>query len=135
MRNLFRFTILLFFFFCIHYTLFAQREGKAEAMIGSGISDSIEKAEFIAQPGVRGYIWINNIHAEPLSVDSFRLFVMRVDTSIVFSTRNAGAYFNVETNNFFKQLQKGDKIIVYDIFATVFHQKRKRLPPLEYIIK
>jgi len=77
--------------------------------------------------------WMNAVHAEPITVDSFNVLVMR-DTSIIISRKNKGAAFAKELKQLFDDLKVGDKVLAYDIYATMTKQKIL-INPLEYLIE
>jgi hypothetical protein len=112
----------------------AQMNPTYVAYVGANWSGPVHKNAFLAQSGVGASNKMNEQHWEHLSVDSFKLIVMR-DSSIILNYRNIGNIFEIKLKEGLKTIQVGDRILIYDIWTKLHKGKEVLLQPLEYIIE
>ncbi len=123
-------TLLLFF----SSRIIAQYGSKDYASVGGQKSGNIVLGLFKTQQGVGAYHFTNGNHWEDSQVDSFRVALFR-DSSLIFSHHNRGYIFDSELTKRFKDLKVGDRVLIYDIWATWPGIPQFFLQPLEYLMR
>ncbi len=120
--------------FLLSYWASAQYRPKYIAFVGGQKSGEIVAGSFKAQQGVGGEFFVAGNHWESLLVDSFRMITFR-NNRMLFTHQNIGNKFDSTLRLSIKSLDVGDRILVYDIWATTAQHSKIFLQPLEYLLK
>jgi len=132
--------------FCLLFILvstasYAQKEKtppfrikEHRAWIGGQLSDTISKSDIAVQSGVGAEFRVTEDHWERMTVLNFKLCIYR-DSVFLSPLKNHSNIFNSEIKNALKELRSGDKVLVFDIYASGPDGKERLLNPLQYIIK
>ena len=114
--------------------VFGQMNPKYVALVGGIGSGYIKRGQFLAEQGVMGMRKISAHHWEPIPVDSFTLMILR-DTSTLHLYRNVGNHFEPSLKLLLKGLKINDNILIFNIHARDYGNKKVYLSPLEYKIE
>jgi hypothetical protein len=117
-----------------HAITYGQMNATYAATVGGEWSGSMKKGHFLAQTGVGAFHRVSFNHWERIKVDSFNVTIVR-DTSIILMTKNAGNVFHENLKTLLKGIMTGDKVLIFDIYATDLSKKKVFLAPLEYLIE
>jgi hypothetical protein len=124
---------ILIVFTLSHSITFGQYRLKYVANVGGQFNGVVKLKAFQVQQGVGAERYLGGNHWEPISVDSFRISVLRGD-SVVMSTSNKGRDFTQQVRAVLASLSIGDRVLIFDIWASDFDKRKVYLSPLEYVM-
>jgi hypothetical protein len=104
------------------------------AFVGGSYSGAVNRGAFLAQEGVGGQMKMTEHHWIFVTVKTFQIIAWR-DSLQLFTYKNIGNVFEASLKTKLKELQIGDRILIFDIWAAADSEKTVFLQPLEYILK
>lgn len=132
-----QFSKILLIVFCkiiLHDHVSGQMNPTYAATVAGEYSGEMKKGLFLAQTGVGASQKISSFHWERIAVDSFIVSVFR-DTSTLFTFKNVGNIFHKKIKTLFQEIIPGDRVLIFDIYATNLVGTKVFLQPLEYLLK
>ena len=118
----------------LHTQMQGQGIPKYTAIVGGQEGGSIARGAFLAQQGVGGMRFLAGNHWEPIRIDSFSIVVQR-DTAIVFKNKVIGQIFDTKLKERMKEIIKGDRIIICNIYGHGPENIPIFIRPIEFIIE
>lgn len=125
-------TLLIFLTFM--FVARGQYKPKYFASVGGKVSGTVDHRTFIAQQGVNAERYIAGNHWEPITVDSFHVIILR-DNSTLFTAQNKGNRFSPYVMKGIADTKPGDRILIFNVWATDLGNKKISLQPLEFLFQ
>jgi hypothetical protein len=118
----------------IHTFAFGQYRPKYLANVGGNLHGPVRLKAFQVQQGVGAERFVGGNEWQTIRVDSFRVTILRGDSTIL-NYFNIGNTFTELLKTYFGKITAGDRVLIYDIWALDYGQKKVYLPPLEYLMQ
>ena len=104
-----------------------------QAYLGAKTGGIISKAKVLALGGLNARMYVNDYHANPVSLVGFTIIILHGDS--VQSIRNTGGIYSEQTKSLLANLQSNDKLIFAGIEATDRLKRAILAKPIEFQIE